>query len=168
MRSYNNAFAMASMTVKEQRLPIGVQQVRINGQVYARIGGLMPKSTMTGDTTKDGAVFAQYYVVDNRDVGRRADMAHAANKKVLLDQKILDDLATMLNECNALVKRFRYAGDELKDPKLPGFAVDYILALTTAKNKDRREWNRNGPAESAEEIGVLVNDLEDRDVIRVI
>ena len=93
-------------------------------------------------------------------------MAHAANKKVVLDQKILDDLPTMLNECNALVKRFRYAGEQLNDPKLPGFAVDYILALTTAKNKDRREWNRNGPAESAEEIGVLVNDLEDRDEIR--
>ena len=53
--------------------------MRINGQVYARIGGLMPKSTMTGDTTKDDAVFAQYYVVDNRDVG--AARGHGARSE---------------------------------------------------------------------------------------
>ena len=54
IRSYNSAFAFASLGVNEDMLPAGVYCFRVSGTVYHRIGHLQPN-------TDGEAKFAQLY-----------------------------------------------------------------------------------------------------------
>ena len=151
-RSYNNALAMGSLHADNEFRPLsGVYEVSINGQVYAQIGDLRAPGKLP-------ETFAQYYVIDNRDLGITGRVDEAQRRaQVDLDPQIVGALHDMLCKENDLVRRFRTAGDRMRrHPQMY-----FRLALTTANNKDRRAWNEYGPVENVNEIGVLIPDCDD-------
>ena len=103
-------------------------------------------------------MFAQYYVIDNREVLIEARLnVTADNTGVRLVRTTAEALLDMLVSHNPLVRRFRSAGASIRENR----RIYFQLALTTAMNKDRRSWNTCGPVEDPGEIGVLVPDCED-------
>jgi hypothetical protein len=161
-RHYNNVFAMASLHADDEFHPDeGVSEVVINGQVYGRIGGLDPaprRNRTSGKTRSATRLFGQYYVVDNRESAIEGRLNVTVERtSVRLRRGTAEALLGMLETYNPLVRRFRTAGERMREnPRI------YLqLALTTACNKDRRQWNTYGPVEDPDEIGVLVPACED-------
>ena len=98
IRMYNSALSFTSLGVKiDQQITgtSGVYNFRIHGEMYHRIGTLLPNS-------EDQPSFAQIYIYDtDHEIRNRLNVIPG------LDSSILADLQQMLHEINPYVNIFR-------------------------------------------------------------
>jgi len=101
IRAYNNLLACASLgaDVDERFQGHGVSNFRVHGQMYHRIGSLLPED---GQQPK----FAQLYIYDTE-----YENNNRHNFMKDMNNDILQHLQNMLDECNPYIKNFRQARD---------------------------------------------------------
>ncbi|KAL3620039.1 hypothetical protein CASFOL_034951 [Castilleja foliolosa] len=112
MRSYNSMFAFTSMGGKIDRSinrgnapPV----FKMHGQNYHYIGGLLPTE---GQQPK----FAQLYIYDtSNEVSNRINSVRSSENAKTLQEDVVDELKTMLDENNILVKSFRMAREKMAE-----------------------------------------------------
>src|SRR5438034_2516264 len=123
IRMYNSALSFTSMGAKiDQQVTgtSGIYTFRIHGQMYHRIGSLLPNSETQPQ-------FAQMYIYDtDHEIQNRFNIMPG------LDPMILAELQQMLHNINPYVNNFRQVGNLLKyNPSL-----DLKLIITNSRTKD--------------------------------
>lgn len=113
IRQYNSLFSFTSMgaDIDDSLNQGGGPYVfKINGQVYHRIGSLLPNED-------NPPKFAQLYIYDtqNEVQNRMLAVLGEENGSCDLDPEIAAELLDMLDNCNPLVKQFRLARDRLAE-----------------------------------------------------
>ena len=93
IRKYNCAFQMTSFGCDEVHLPGWNPSFRVQGQVFHRIGSLLPQPDQPPR-------FLQVYFIDNRCEETSTRM----NITTGLKEHIVDNLGTMLHRCNQSVQ----------------------------------------------------------------
>ena len=127
IRQYNSLFAFTSMGADIDRHINeggGPYVFKIHGQVYHRIGSLLPNR---GATPK----FAELYIHDTQnEVSNRinAVMNEDSEKDCGIDRDIADGLMKMLDEFNPLVQTFRMARDRLQNQGEERIAIRIVGA----------------------------------------
>ena len=130
IRMYNSALSFTSIGVnvdQEVTGTSGVYTFRIHGEMYHRIGTLLPNSETPPQ-------FAQIYIYDtDHELQNRSNATPNFN----LDSTILAELQQMLHDINPYVNIFRQAGNLLRhNPSL-----DLKLVITNNRTKDSRRYN---------------------------
>jgi len=123
IRMYNSALSFTSIGAKinqEVAGTSGIYTFRIHGEMYHRIGTLLPDSEAQPQ-------FAQIYIYDtDHEIQNRLNIMPG------LDPMILGELQQMLHDINPYVNQFRQAGNLLKhNPSL-----DLKLVITNNRTKD--------------------------------
>lgn len=113
IRQYNSLFSFTSMgaDIDDSLNQGGGPYVfKINGQVYHRIGSLLPNED-------NPPKFAQLYIYDtqNEVQNRMLAVLGEENGSCDLDPEIAAELLDMLDNCNPLVKQFRLTRDRLAE-----------------------------------------------------
>ena len=139
IRMYNSALSFTSIGAKIDRQITGaggVYTFRIHGEMYHRIGTLLPDS-------ESQPQFAQIYIYDtDHEIQNRSNVIPS------LDFTILAELQQMLHDINPYVNIFRQAGNMLKYNPL----LDLKLVITNNRTKDTRRYN----TPSASEVAVIM------------
>lgn len=105
IRKYNSALHMTSFGVEERQMPGGYPSVIIHGEIYHRIGSLLPDD-------RSSAKFCQLFFCDT-ELQTRQEMVRG------LDSQLLEMLQTVLHRDNSYVRSFKAAIDRLtEDPTL--------------------------------------------------
>ena len=142
IRSYNSALAFTSAGVKldERLTPNGIYTYRIHGQVYHRIGSLIPEQ---GQIPK----FSQLYVYDtNHELENRMAVMGG------LDPEILEVLQRNLHQSNPFVEQFRQAVARIDRNQ----NENLTFVIRENCGNDRRRYNRPTASEIA---GFVPGDL---------
>ena len=94
---------------------------RINGVVHHRIGSLLPAPGRCPE-------YAQLYIYDttNELQNRLNIFDHADSAADVPDPAIVQELISMLDQCNPLVQQFRLARDKLLSPSATEIAIKLI------------------------------------------
>ena len=131
IRAYNSALCMASSAAKTKYFDSGIQQLRINGQVAHRMGGLLPPECRA-------SCYSQLFVLDND-----GHLNHLMNTPLHepLNKTILASLMTMLRRCNP------YAHSVQRAARLDAPTVR--LVLDDGDVADRRTCNKPRVSECA-------------------
>jgi hypothetical protein len=136
IRMYNSALSFTSIGAKiDQQVTgtSGIYTFRIHGEMYHRIGSLLPNSETQPQ-------FAQIYIYDTDH-----EIQNRLNIMPNLDLNILAELQQMLHNINPYVNRFRHVGNLLKDNPL----LDLKLVITNNRTKDPRRYNTPSASEVA-------------------
>jgi hypothetical protein len=154
IRMYNSALSFTSIGAKiDQHITgtSGIYTFRIHGEMYHRIGPLLPDSEAQPQ-------FAQIYIYDtDHEIQNRSNIISG------LDPSILAELQQMLHDINPYVNKFRQAGNLLKhNPSL-----DLKLIITNNRTKDSRRYNTPNASEVA---AIMIGDgqemeYQNRDII---
>ena len=153
---YNSALSFTSIGVnvdQEVTGTSGVYTFRIHGEMYHRIGTLLPNSETPPQ-------FAQIYIYDtDHELQNRSNATPNFN----LDSTILAELQQMLHDINPYVNIFRQAGNLLKQNPL----LDLKLIITNNRTKDSRRYNTPSASEVA---AIMIGDGQEtenqnRDII---
>ena len=156
IRMYNSALSFTSIGVnvdQEVTGTSGVYTFRIHGEMYHRIGTLLPNSETSPQ-------FAQIYIYDtDHELQNRSNATPNFN----LDSTILAELQQMLHDINPYVNIFRQAGNLLKQNPL----LDLKLVITNNRTKDSRRYNTPSASEVA---AIMIGDGQEtenqnRDII---
>ena len=156
IRMYNSALSFTSIGVnvdQEVTGTSGVYTFRIHGEMYHRIGTLLPNSETPPQ-------FAQIYIYDtDHELQNRSNATPNFN----LDSTILAELQQMLHDINPYVNIFRQAGNLLKQNPL----LDLKLIITNNRTKDSRRYNTPSASEVA---AIMIGDGQEtenqnRDII---
>ena len=156
IRMYNSALSFTSIGVnvdQEVTGTSGVYTFRIHGEMYHRIGTLLPNSETPPQ-------FAQIYIYDtDHELQNRSNAMPNFN----LDSTILAELQQMLHDINPYVNIFRQAGNLLKQNPL----LDLKLIITNNRTKDSRRYNTPSASEVA---AIMIGDGQEtenqnRDII---
>src|SRR2546423_2770538 len=156
IRMYNSALSFTSIGVnvdQEVTGTSGVYTFRIHGEMYHRIGTLLPNSETPPQ-------FAQIYIYDtDHELQNRSNATPNFN----LDSTILAELQQMLHDINPYVNIFRQAGNLLKQNPL----LDLKLVITNNRTKDSRRYNTPSASEVA---AIMIGDGQEtenqnRDII---
>lgn len=152
IRCYNNVLAFTSLGADINVIPgQGISDFRIHGQVYHRIGSLLPEYGLR-------PVFAQLYVYDSKH-----ENANRRNVMPDLDDAILRDLLNMLDECNPYVQNFHRVRDLIQT----NVSDEIFMVIHADRTRDSRRYN----APSALEVAaIMIGDGHDlhssnRDII---
>ena len=122
IRMYNSALSFTSIGVnvdQEVTGTSGIYTFRIHGEMYHRIGTLLPNSETPPQ-------FAQIYIYDTDH-----EIQNRLNAMDNLDSTILAELQQMLHDINPYVNIFRQAGNLLKQNPL----LDLKLVITNNISK---------------------------------
>ncbi len=123
IRIYNSALSFTSIEAKIDHQITGTNGVysfRIHGEMYHRIGTLLPDP-------KTQPQFSQIYIHDTDH-----EIQNRSNVMPGLDSTVLAELQQMLHDINPYVNTFRQVGNLLKyDPLL-----DLKLVITNNRTKD--------------------------------
>lgn len=124
IRQYNSLFAFTSLGANIDRsinTGHGPYVFRINGVVHHRIGSLLPAPGRRPE-------YAQLYIYDttNELQNRLNIFDHADSAADVPDPAIVQELISMLDQCNPLVQQFRIARDKLLSPSAPEIAIKLI------------------------------------------
>ena len=146
IRSYNNAFAMASIACKEITLPGFSPTVKIQGKVYHRIGSLQNQD-------QQPPKFAQIYFNDNQSACRQL---HSPNLKI----EIMDKIQAYIEKENPYVQSFKFANDFSSDH-------DQFQIVLNADKKPSHEHKRKYNLPSASEVSVILpgEQINNRDIV---
>jgi hypothetical protein len=154
IRMYNSALSFTSIGAKiDQQITGtgGVYTFRIHGEMYHRIGSLLPDSETQPQ-------FAQIYIYDtDHEIQNRSNIMPG------LDPTILAELQQMLHDINPYVNIFRQAGNLLKNNP----SLDLKLVITNNRTKDPRRYNIPNASEIA---AIMIGDGQEvehqnRDII---
>jgi len=137
IRRYNSILAFTSMGAKIDERVVGTRGVysfRIQGEMYHRIGSLLPD---------DGAVpaFSQIYIYDTNE-----QLIHRQRLMPNLDSSTLEQLQEMLHKVNPYVHVFRQAAHILQENPLQD------LKLVIIKSSNERQY----ATPTASEVAVLM------------
>src|SRR6266542_1064739 len=124
IRMYNSALSFTSIGAKiDQQVTgtSGIYTFRIHGEMYHRIGSLLP------DSETQPPQFAQIYIYDTDH-----EIQNKSNIMPGLNPIILAELQQMLHDINPYVNKFRQAGNLLKDNPL----LDLKLVITNNRTND--------------------------------
>ena len=118
IRSYNQMFAMTSLGAeidKSIHMGAGPYVFKISGQLYHRIGSLLPEPNTRPQ-------FLQLYIYDTQnEVANRMDFFQRAGQVLRAD--IVENLIELLDEHNELVQLFRTARDKIEEADVPEFKI---------------------------------------------
>lgn len=145
IRVYNNALSFASLgaTVDPISHTPGVPVFKIQGQLFHRLGGLLPP---TGQPPR----FLQVYFADNTPAGQ-ALWRHQHSSAYGTNPVLLDQLSHMMNEHNPFAQLFLNAADRIR---AQGNDAHISLSLTTVQpwSKDPRRYNMP----RSREVGAII------------
>lgn len=131
IRVYNSMLAFTSMGAKIDHSVTSTQgppAFRIHGQVYHRIGSLLP---MPGKAPQ----YLQMYIVDTEnEVSNRIKTMPRKDKAPQIDEEILGGLVAMLDEHNCLCMFFRKARDRFEENAIE----ELKISLVDKKGKGRQ------------------------------
>ncbi|RPA89763.1 hypothetical protein L873DRAFT_1754692, partial [Choiromyces venosus 120613-1] len=151
VRAYNNSLSLTSLGTTEVSYRVNDRHVysfRIKGALYHNHVPLIP---VEGERLK----FAQIYIHDSMDMD--AQVANCLNifSNNSLDEHILGEIMTSLQDQNWLVQTYETAGEILKaNLKEP---ITLQLKMLDARNRDLRVYN----VPTSDEIRILI--VGDRD-----
>jgi len=150
IRRYNGSFAMTSFGHKEAALQGWNPSFRIQGQVFHRIGSLLPPP-------EGQAKFLQVYFIDSHD--KELEARQHDN----LNPSIVEKLTNWFHDNNQLVRQLKTAADAVVEE---GSCEERRLVIREDK-RPRGEHQRRYNAQAAPEVGILMdNDVaEARDVV---
>ena len=101
IRSYNSAFASASLGVNEDMLPAGVYCFRVSGTVCHRIGHL--QQNKDGERPK----FAQLYIYDTDN-----EIQNRLHWNQHLKRDVLHTISSVMNGVNPFVQFYKHAANQ--------------------------------------------------------
>jgi hypothetical protein len=139
IRAYNSIHAFTSTGVKvdDRFQGNGVSNFRIHGEMYHRMGSILP---LEGNMPQ----FHQIYVYDPSD-----QVAHRQNLMDNLDSDVCETISDVLTEFNPYVRVFRNAAAILdRDP-----ATNLSMVLRADPNRDSRRFN----IPTADEVAVMLD-----------
>ncbi|PKY39566.1 hypothetical protein RhiirA4_312718, partial [Rhizophagus irregularis] len=127
IRGYNSLLACTSFGAKinEEFQRKGISNFQIHGQVYHRIGPLLPEEDHT-------PIFAQPYIYDTENENKNRH-----NIMQDLDVNILQNLQNMLDEYNPYVQNFR----QIRDVIQANEATEISMLIHSDRTKDSRRYN---------------------------
>jgi len=151
LRKYNCAFQMTSFGCNEVHLPGWNPSFRVQGQVFHRIGSLLPQPDQPPQ-------FLQVYYIDNHCEETNTRM----NITTGLKEHIVTNLCKMLHQCNQSVQLLKTAKELLER--------DDLHACQVVINEERRppgDHARRFNVPISDEIGILMpNELtHNRDIV---
>ena len=154
IRMYNSALSFTSIGANIDHQVTGTSGVynfRIHGEMYHRIGTLLPDFEIQPQ-------FAQIYIYDtDHEVENRLNIIPN------LDSTILAELQQMLHDINPYVNIFRQTGNLLKQNP----SLDLKLVITNNRTKDSQCYN----TPSASEVAAIMigngqeMEIQNRDII---
>ncbi|KAL3643547.1 hypothetical protein CASFOL_014362 [Castilleja foliolosa] len=159
IRSYNSMFAFTSMGGKidnSLNQGNGPPVFKLQGQNYHRIGSLLP---IEGEQPK----FAQLYIHDTtNEISNRIKSVRSSNKETKLQEAIVEDLKSMLDENNILAQLFRMAKEKLTEQG----GRNVSIKLIRKRGPEVRTYNL---PEVSEIAALIVGDFDEglgnRDII---
>ncbi|KAG7537158.1 Helitron helicase-like domain [Arabidopsis suecica] len=158
IRIYNSILAFTSMGAQIDHsvtYATGPPVFRIHGQVFHRIGSLLP---MPGQHPK----FLQMYIIDTEnEVSNRINTMSRRDSAAQLDEEIVAGLIGMLDEHNCLCMFFRKARDRFDENNVEELRVQLVDKKGKGKQYDLPQIQ--------EVAGVIVGDLTtnigERDIV---
>ncbi|CAE1146829.1 unnamed protein product [Acanthosepion pharaonis] len=147
IRQYNNNFQMTSFGAQVVQEEGWIPTFKIQGQVYHRIGFLLPEETFTPK-------FLQlYFIADyNLQAETRIGILPPSGRVPRRDVILL--LQAMLHEVNSYIRSFKYA---LENAPFPSFS---IVIDTDKWPRDEHERRYNAPA--CNEVAAIIHGEQDR------
>ncbi|CAG8834095.1 22761_t:CDS:1, partial [Cetraspora pellucida] len=139
IRMYNSALAFTSIGAKidpEVTGTSGIYTFRIHGEMYHRIGTLLPD-------IETQPQFAQIYIFDTDN-----ELQNRLNIMPRLDSTILIELQQMLHDINPYVNVFQQAANLLRHDQ----SLELKLIITDNRTKDLRRYN----APNASEVAIIM------------
>ncbi|KAL0733578.1 hypothetical protein Bca4012_009788 [Brassica carinata] len=154
IRVYNSMLAFTSIGAEVDKSLMsgnGPYTYRIQGQIYHRLGSLLP---LEGKPPKCG----QLYIFDTQnEVQNRIGTMTRNSKSAKLDENIVEGLIRMLDENNSLAVEFRKARDKYES----GNCEEFTIRLVGVTEKGRQY-----DLPMADEIaGLIVGKFTERDII---
>lgn len=152
-RNYNKAFAFTSTGGEGHRIRFGRSPpfYKIQGEVFHRIGSLMPEENRT-------PVYSQLFIYDHKQALR-----YRKNRNPDRNPKTMNTLQTVLENENPLVRVYKYAHDLASKSSMP----DFHLQLNFLPTTDRHRYNE--PTTSNELAAIIPGDVDScvnaRDVV---
>ena len=128
IRSYNSAFAFASLGLNEDMLPAGVYCFRVSGTVCHRIGHLQPNTD--GERPK----FAQLYIYDTEN-----EVQNRLHWNQHLKPDALHTISSVINGVNPFVKFYKHAANQIEQAGDQGNSIKMVLRADASK--DSRRYN---------------------------
>lgn len=149
IRSYNSCFQMTSFGATEMALPGFMPTFRVQGQVYHRIGSLMPLQN-------EQHQFLQIYFIGDEQA--QAERRHEVAP--LTRRPLIEELQTMLHRCNPYVQSIVCAMERLADDPTLGLHI----------RPDRRPQGEaggryNSPAADEVAIVIVGQQFNRRDIV---
>jgi len=156
-RSFNSAFAFVSLGCKvDNKFPgyRGPPTFRIHGELYHRIGSLIPPSNQD-------PMFSQIYFYDSSydsQVARRLQFIRQRGQRYQTnmndrdrdrDCDIIIKLQEIMSTVNPYAKQFKHQGDRFRPHQVPMVSMK-IVARTP--QQDQRRYN----APTADEVAVII------------
>lgn len=144
IRSYNAAFALASLGVTVDRKVNegpGPYVFKIQGALYHKVGSLLPEAGQDPS-------YAQLYIVSPAEANA-ARMRHNP-----LNNHVMGILDNVLRTHHAYVQVFKTAHERIREQERtnPGVPSEYFARIVCEKGTDPRRYN----APTAEEVAVLL------------
>ena len=140
IRCYNNILACTSLGANIDTFQgQGVSNFRIHGQVYHRIGPLLPEEGHL-------PAFAQLYIYDSV---HENDNRHNIMQE--LDENILQNLLNVLDECNPYIQNFRHVRDLIQT----NGSDEIFMVIHADRSQDSRRYNTPTASEVA---AIMVGD----------
>lgn len=154
IKVYSSMLAFTSVGAEVDQsvaLGYGPYTYRIQGELYHRLGSLLPPE---GKPPKCG----QLYIFDTKnEVKNRLNAMSRKTSSSKLKENIVEGLVQMLDESNWLAGEFRKARDKYESGKFQEFTI----RLVGAKQKGRQY-----DLPTSDEIaGLIVGDFAERDII---
>jgi hypothetical protein len=142
IRAYNGLFACSSFgtNVDESFQGQGVSNFKIHGQIYHRIGSLLPDEGQN-------PVFAQLYIYDTDHENR--NRLHVMSN---LNAEILQNLQEMLDTYNPYIQNFRQVRDLLRNE---GESAEISMRIYCDRSHDPRRYNAPAASDVA---AIMVGD----------
>jgi hypothetical protein len=134
IRRYNNVLACTSFGANIEKFQgQGVSNFCIHGQVYHRIGPLLPEEGHT-------PAFAQLYIYDSVH-----ENENRHNIMQELDKDILQNLLNMLDECNPYIQNFRHVRDLIQT----NVSDEIFMIIHGDRTRNFRRYNTSMTSEVA-------------------
>ena len=136
IRAYNSVLSFTSVGARiDEQLATGRQGVftyRLKGELIHRIGSLLPAEG-------NAPAFLQMYIYDTQnEVDNRMAQMRDRDGADQLDRTTLEELMTMLRECNPYVAVFRQAIDVISE----NAPVNLRIIRSDVPGADRRRYNK--------------------------
>jgi hypothetical protein len=153
IRAYNQVLAFTSLgaNIDEDLANAreGVYTFRIQGALYHRIGGLMPRDENSEPS------FAQIYFYDT-DLDKQ--LQRRKNIIPTLNTDMLRALQEELHKINPFVESFTNAGNRAKNDHTQNKSTDMRLIIHNTHGKDMRQYNQP----TASEIAAIILDSDEQ------